>query len=406
MSILATCKFHGVGQGLFYTSIIRLNRAGRNCFTFVYDCGTTSKNKWLKQEIRDFADSLPKKNNQKPVVDLLVISHFHADHINGLQELLKKVSVNTVVLPYTPPDLLLLYAASEDSIDLYLRSFYSDPISTLTSFGVRNIIQNVTNTDYYRRFSEDDRNERDNDNYQRNVSSEDEIPFDFDSRIESYKIQDTQVDVVKNLKRIRDRYIAWVFKFRNLSISPEILSEYRNILRANRKKGGYADDSQLINDPLFLRRLRDDCDKLLNLNRMSLMVCHAPAGRGFFLPDQHPGACSFLCRSRQLYRSTCGTMLTGDIEFLNNEMPGQADDPQPLFDMDAGILQVPHHGSIENWEGHNWCAYQSQAHVISYGISNKYGHPDNTVIHDSLLNGSNVELVNEGNSYSYYVSAK
>ena len=81
--------FHPVGHGLFYTGIIK-NLESRNQFTFIYDCG--GKNTGI--------DSRILKADLPEVIDLLIVSHFHADHINGILELKKKCKIKTAILPY------------------------------------------------------------------------------------------------------------------------------------------------------------------------------------------------------------------------------------------------------------------------------------------------------------------
>jgi hypothetical protein len=91
--------FHPVGQGAFYTE---QHHEGSETLTVVYDCGslTAPKDRFL----RKVATALPPKS----IIDLLFISHFHADHINGLDELKRKYRIRTVVLPELTEDARVL----------------------------------------------------------------------------------------------------------------------------------------------------------------------------------------------------------------------------------------------------------------------------------------------------------
>ena len=68
-------KFHPVGFGLFTSGKIEN-------FRFVYDCGTKSTQAFVENAI----DS---EFQAGDVIDLLVISHFHKDHISGIKKLLE-----------------------------------------------------------------------------------------------------------------------------------------------------------------------------------------------------------------------------------------------------------------------------------------------------------------------------
>ena len=76
--------FHNVGQGAFYTEEF-------NGMTMVYDCGGSNKH-IIEASIRNTFE-----RGQK--IDKLFISHFHNDHINGLEFLLSYCNVSKVYLP-------------------------------------------------------------------------------------------------------------------------------------------------------------------------------------------------------------------------------------------------------------------------------------------------------------------
>ena len=76
--------FYPVGQGAFYVEEFKLYDG--STFTIVYDCGSTTlepKDFEAKIEVffRDRQDYVRKWPYQ---IDILFISHFHADHILSL----------------------------------------------------------------------------------------------------------------------------------------------------------------------------------------------------------------------------------------------------------------------------------------------------------------------------------
>lgn len=92
--VRVTRKIHNVGQGAFYTESFDCHRG--KTFNVVYDCGSC----WDGRAKR--IDYYNKKNLSHPFlgiidkyltdvqkqVDILFISHFHHDHINGVKYLL------------------------------------------------------------------------------------------------------------------------------------------------------------------------------------------------------------------------------------------------------------------------------------------------------------------------------
>lgn len=141
VNINANFRFNSVGQGLFYTGIItKVHKKTLSRFVTIYDCGSTSKREFLHNAIEDLEDILP---NENKVINLLTISHFDEDHVNGLPMLLSKFKVNTVIIPYISicEKLLHISIASPDNPEYSsLLSLYRDPIQFFTDYGVKNII--------------------------------------------------------------------------------------------------------------------------------------------------------------------------------------------------------------------------------------------------------------------------
>ena len=78
-----TRTIHPVGQGAFYSEIFNVRKEK---FTAVYDCGSNN-NAPLSSEIDEFN-----------TVDLIFISHFHNDHINGIKKIQQKGEQNPLII--------------------------------------------------------------------------------------------------------------------------------------------------------------------------------------------------------------------------------------------------------------------------------------------------------------------
>jgi hypothetical protein len=113
---------------------------------YVVDCGAMTKYA-SKRDAR--IDAYLMEVGAKQPLDLLFISHAHADHLNGVERLLDKVKglvVKTIVLPLlNVEDRLIAYAraASEDPMsadNVFYKDFVVDPISALGRFNPDRII--------------------------------------------------------------------------------------------------------------------------------------------------------------------------------------------------------------------------------------------------------------------------
>lgn len=86
---------HPSGHGAFFTE--RIRQDGKNDFIVVYDCGAkdVEERELLKKEVDEFFDS-----NDK--IDILFISHFDSDHVNGIEFLKPYISDKTkLVMPFS-----------------------------------------------------------------------------------------------------------------------------------------------------------------------------------------------------------------------------------------------------------------------------------------------------------------
>ena len=115
--------FWPVGHGAFYTETFR-NDDHKPMFTAVYDCGSGNNMgktiptqngaagahqrqspPFIASKADDFINTLKTDNQPVPNIDIVFVSHFHADHINGLPHLLPHVK--RLVLPQLCNDRLL-----------------------------------------------------------------------------------------------------------------------------------------------------------------------------------------------------------------------------------------------------------------------------------------------------------
>ena len=92
---------HPIGQGGFYTETLSNGKQTKN---FVYDCGGFNRK---QDSMEKYLDCYLDRKLGKKEIEAVFISHFHADHINGLQYLLENSKVKYLFLPQLTEDVLL-----------------------------------------------------------------------------------------------------------------------------------------------------------------------------------------------------------------------------------------------------------------------------------------------------------
>lgn len=123
-------QFHAAGHGLFFSGQLTFEKMSKDNFLWCYDCGSKRVGR-MTELIKDLHT-----HSDTNEIDMLCISHFDADHVNGLLELLKVFSVKRLFLPYLPLNKRLEIACELDldiagSTDAML--FTLDPAGFLAS---------------------------------------------------------------------------------------------------------------------------------------------------------------------------------------------------------------------------------------------------------------------------------
>lgn len=140
MSIVVEQTFHPVGHGTFHTGRARYH-GEPGSFSWVYDCGSKRRST-LAPAIQAFSRSLRGTQSQ---IDLLVISHFDDDHINGVESLLATFSVKWLALPYTDLASRLAQAAAvnDEPCSSSTALFQLDPVQWLAVRGLSDRVENL-----------------------------------------------------------------------------------------------------------------------------------------------------------------------------------------------------------------------------------------------------------------------
>lgn len=364
-------RFRAVGQGAFYSGVFK-HRNG-NQFSFVYDCGTHSTRSYIEYEIDSFVHETAHKK-----IDILLISHFHDDHINKISELLDQAGgAKIAILPYlTPNELLLAY------IDANLSGAASDALAFIRDSTTFLLKRNVEKIIYIHPDDEPD-------------SGSSDQPFKRDMDPES---PDFEFRILNNLKLKPDIENSnssvlhcfdtgsilltglWEFKFFSkprtkvileaflhdiatfLSIQNFNFNDLVNYIDAN--PSSFDHDFNLIYSRNFgAKQLINDTSLIVYHGALIKTINRRIFRRGF------------------LSNST-GTLLTGDIKFDENclnDLRRKWIDPKYINNVD--VFQIPHHGAdqyiaplvVSTFQNVYWW-------VINFGLGNKHKHPRQNII--------------------------
>lgn len=356
----AKFTFHPVGQGLFYSGSI-------GSFRFIYDCGSFNRNS-LRNEISKLCNDLSDKCN-KPEIDLLIISHFHYDHICGIEDLLRKFKINNVIIPYMT-DEQKLFTIAKLIYDFNIANIerIEDQRTTEDLSALLRLVINPDN--YFREMGV------------RNIS----ILGDIDNTRQSqlFSIESELLNGAGNLnwrkRNVNDAYYnslaseIWRFEFYYKKIDDEKLSNFKNDVE---KLFGTSSAEVLSN---FTRdrqtQIRDLYKKHISrdLNHISLVCCHGPSENVF---------------SSSIYN----VPFLNNMQLLTGDLPVKSaieDLSRELKDFLPRVFLslIPHHGSETEWDERIFKElHNCQAWICSYGEGNRFKHPSGKVRDSFKKNG-------------------
>lgn len=388
-------RFHNVGQGLFYSGRLINTNDPKNHehFSFVYDCGSVPSKDSLNREIDSFKKSLPLAGSSgEKRLNLLVISHLHDDHVNGLERLLKGVKVDTVVMPFLDEGLKSLPLLESTEEDEFLSDLYRDPVEWFASKGVRRIFLLVAEDTTFEK--------KDGSPDQTMISGESDIFVDTERFSYKEKVKDTYIALLKSHSTIKCRKFGWEFHFENLKLDPELIDTYTSIVEEHKDKHGSLEDilkSKHLTKVLMEDIRKTPCKNILN--RTSVILLHQPIASVAHVKLRLCNCrfCRYGMPPRRIKNIFYGSILTGDIHLNKNESFQIIDSP-PLKRL-YSVIQFPHHGAYNKRNIDYFGALPTIATVLSYGIANRYDHPHGKVV-NRLRRPA---FVNEKMSFDYQI---
>lgn len=345
-------SLHPVGQGAFYTEVFKKDDG--TLFTVVYDCGSETDSSILDAQIDEFKNGITQ-------IDILFISHFHRDHISGLDKLLAGITVVKTVIPMLSEQMvtlarvqnLLWYKIDALVTDEIIRELYLSD-ETPDRFGEVLVVETLDYT----------------------VLSEGEKKSAFGQR--KRVREGSTIDGFESL---------WEYMpFNSISIPDQRAIDFLNGLKGI--VGALDNDGQLNVSRIIrgcrtkVKALYKDVMKGANENMYTMAVESRPS------TSLAKGSDADVVReSRCLY--------TGDFDSAGNDSLWNRFTKAYDY-LGIGTVQIPHHGSKLNWR-QEFLNGDPRCFFISVGTTNTYHHPDFWVVKDVCDAKSRITFITEKN---------
>lgn len=346
--------FHPVGQGVFFSERFRF---GNSSFNVVYDCGSLSlKGKKHKAKV----NSAFRKNE---VIDILFISHFHADHINGIEHLIKGRHIKNVVIPLLDDENKALYKVANLIGEGYLETEIID--SPETYFGDRTRIIRVSP-----------------EGEGSGTQAIEDKPFniDLDFPDEALSSESRKAGIPSGQPIISRHIPYWFF----VPFNYEMTARIKPFVEALGRQGLTVSDLDTIEHiQKYKKKLVKAYEEVEgDLNKTSLIIYSGPnpgeAGR--VEPVAHVAHAPILYPYSPV-NHLAGCLYTGDADVNEPGLLDRLEYRLTGFQPHTGTLVLPHHGAIGNFDVRLLeFAPALQSAVVPFGLTNSYGHPSDTVI--------------------------
>lgn len=371
--------FHPIGQGGFYSE--RFIFQGEDNINIIYDCGSATNDEIVEQEIMTTFE-------KGEVIHALFISHFHADHINGIEFLLDYCHVEKIFFPLITDEHKLLskikLLIGQDSNE-FLFNFIDNPKKA-----IRTLWESKENRKNFPKLIAVSWNEKNEQNEERENNEELYV------RIIPSGLNVTQ-KISKKLCEFLWEYIPYNFERVDRL---EKLREYEPF-----KSTSFEDLCSLLQDKdtreTTIKNIKKAYMKVpggLNSNSMTLYsgmnskreisVFQGTHKKNYCLPCYRMDYCLPCCRV-----SNVGCLYTGDYDASKVDTFNDLKRKYEYYWYSIKFIQVPHHGSEKNFN--SGFLGVDKYFIISVGLKNRYKHPSVQVINEILLSEGNLLIVTE-----------
>ncbi len=361
---------HPVGQGGFYTEEFFVNNAPEPMYRIAYDCGGKSK-----RFIENYLKALfPLSGNKK--IDALFLSHFHNDHINGLDYLLEHGLVKRLVIPKLTNGLFfesLIYNQLEN------RDSHSTN-KLVVSIKKKSIGIPITEVSEFDKANLERHEQQDINELPANISSGTKISIDHDV---TWHLMPFNTPLTNNTKELS--FSDFLKQKLSINADKQLCEELPNIVKTyglKKLKPFYEEffavkDQNKYSMPLFSGS-EDYADyKLYSKENHALLSKAIKLQQLDCIVNQQPNFCNSPCK-QDTDGNNPNCLYLGDFDtktYFNELNSCYLNLWKSIYS-----IQAPHHGSINNHC--NELYDYAQFCFISAGAANYYNHPHNKTLVD------------------------
>ena len=370
MKMLRT--FHPIGQGGFYSE--RFISQENNNINIIYDCGSATSIKIVQQEIK----TTFKKGE---VIHALFISHFHADHINGIEFLLDYCHVKKIFFPLITAEhksLLKIKLLIEQDSNEFLFNFIDKPKDTvkklLKSKGDEENSLELIAVSWNEKNEKNKERENNKEIYDEIISSGIDVTSMISERFDKllWEYIPYNFERVNRLEELKNYE-----PFRSTSFE-KLCSSLQTTDKNTRK-------AKILEIKAAFEKVSGD------LNSNSMTLYSGMYNKGIISVSQgvnKKNYCLPCCRMDNV-----GCLYTGDYDASKVDTFKDLKEKYKYYWYSIKFIQVPHHGSEKNFNS-GFLEFDKYF-VISVGLKSRYKHPSVQVISEILLSGGNLLIVTE-----------
>lgn len=343
--------FHSVGQGALYSENF-------HNFMMVYDCGSYKNRTLIESELKNSFD-------KKEIINAVFISHFHEDHINGLEFLIKNYQIKYLFIPLLS-DLEKIVLVIENVIhgtrNAFIEGIILNPEETI-NYNFTQIVRVQPNDDD---ISDEEISLIDNKNFPSEIKSG------------------------AKLKIGKSNWLLVPFHFKR----SEKTKQFTELVKtAGIEIKSPIDVLALLEDKSKFSAL-EKCYKDVKgtLNSNSLVLYSGPN-----TPKDKSIFASYPLTFRpytSFFPWPAGCIYFGDYDASGKLKWKEFESLFSKFWQDIGCVQIPHHGSRNNYNI-NINERQPVLSILSCGEKNHFCHPHGSVLKSILKNDGYPLIVTE-----------